>query len=72
MDSSIAQSNALSPPPNIVTDFLLKIDLSFTEYSTELPSYFSQLFEENFLGSNEPTPPAITMFGVIKFQILAF
>ncbi len=31
LDNSIAQSIALSPPPNITTDFSLKIDLSFTE-----------------------------------------
>ena len=37
-DNSIAQSNALSPPPKITTDLSLNIVLSLTEYKTDLPS----------------------------------
>ena len=63
-ESSIAQSKALSPPPKIDTVFPLKIDLSLTEYKIELFSNFSHSFGENFLGSKDPTPPAIIIFGV--------
>ena len=63
-DNSIAQSRALSPPPKITTDLSLKIVLSFIEYNTEVPSNFSALLVGNFLGSKEPTPPAIIIFGV--------
>ena len=64
LESSIAQSNALSPPPKITTFLSLKILLSFIEYKTVFSSNFSQFFVGNFLGSKEPTPPAITIFGV--------
>ena len=64
LDNSIAQSSALSPPPKITTDLSLKIVLSFIEYKTDFPSYFSALLVGNFLGSKEPTPPAITILGV--------
>ena len=63
-DNSIAQSKALSPPPKITTDLSLKIVLSLIEYRTVFPSNLSALFVGNFLGSNDPTPPAITIFGV--------
>ena len=37
----------------------LKIVLSFIEYNNEDPSNFSHSFTGNFLGSKDPTPPAI-------------
>ena len=42
LDSSIAQSSALSPPPKIATDLFLKIVLSLIEYRTEMPSNFQK------------------------------
>ena len=65
-ESSIAQSKALSPPPKITTFLSLKMFLSLIEYKTAFSSNFSQFFVGNFLGSKEPTPPAITIFGVIN------
>ena len=62
-DSSIAQSNAESPPPKIQIFLFLKSFLFLTEYKTVLFSNFSIPLIENFRGSNEPTPPAIIIFG---------
>jgi len=44
----------------------LKIFLSFIEYKIDLFSNFSCPSTENFLGSNDPTPPAIMTFGVVN------
>ena len=63
-DNSIAQSSALSPPPKITTDLPLKMVLSFIEYKTDFPSNFSQFLVGNFLGSKDPTPPAIIILVV--------
>ena len=65
-DSSIAQSKAESPPPNIEITLSLNIVLSLIEYNISFPSNFSHPFTENFLGSKEPTPPAMIMFGVLN------
>ena len=50
----------------MTTDLSLKILLSLIEYKTVLPSNFSALFVGNFRGSKDPTPPAITTFGVLN------
>ena len=65
-DNSIAQSKAESPPPNIETVLSLKILLSLTEYKISFSSNFSHSFTKNFLGSKEPTPPAIIIFGALN------
>ena len=43
-DSSIAQSKAESPPPNIETVLSLNIVLSLIEYNISFPSNFSHSF----------------------------
>ena len=63
-DNSNAQSNALSPPPKIDTVLPSNIFLSLIEYKIVLFSNCSHSFGENFLGSKDPTPPAIITFGV--------
>ena len=66
VDSSIAQSKAESPPPNIEIALSLNIVLSLIEYNISFPSNFSHSFTKNFLGSKEPTPPAIIIFGALN------
>ena len=34
------------------------------------PSYFSASLTDNFLGSKDPTPPAIIIFGELKILFL--
>ena len=65
-DNSIAQSKAESPPPNIETVLSLKMFLSLTEYKISFSSNFSHSFTKNFLGSKEPTPPAIIMLDTLN------
>ena len=63
-DNSKAQSSALSPPPKIDTVLPSNIFLSLIEYKIVLFSNCSHSLGENFLGSKDPTPPAIITFGV--------
>ena len=44
----------------------LNMPLSFTEYNISFPSNFSISFTENLLGSKDPTPPAIIIFGALN------
>jgi len=44
--------------------------LSLIEYNISFPSNFSHSFTKNFLGSKDPTPPAIIILGEIKILFL--
>ena len=50
----------------MITFLFLYIFLSGTEYETPLFSNLLTFSKGGFLGSNDPTPPAINIFGVIN------
>ena len=70
LESSKAQSKAESPPPKIDSFLFLKRSLLVTEYNICLPSNFSASFKESFLGSKDPTPPAMIILGAVNLLLL--
>ena len=67
------QSRAESPPPKIEIVLFSKIFLFLIEYNILSPSNFSHPFTENFLGSKDPTPPAITILATSNsLRLLVF
>ena len=71
-DNSKAQSKAESPPPKIIYFFSLNLFLSAIRIKIFFPSYFSASLTDNFLGSKDPTPPAIIIFGELKILFYLF
>ena len=64
--NSTVQSNALSPPPNIITRLLKYFARSLTAYSRPFPSNSSNPSVSGFFGWKLPAPPAIIIFCVLN------